>query len=171
MQIKSYKMFKYKKRVENWCANELKHTTPYGGARHEQTILIFPFFPPDNIKPSAGHHREPCGEAYEGRLRATRRQEAADVHGWLQHARQGHIRLPAPLELIKLWLDYGFWYDRLKQTQKYIKVNYTPTTEILSLIMLILKTWKSERNLNFIVSKMLSFISINKFNKDNHVTI
>lgn len=27
-----------------------------------------------------------------------------------------------PLELIKLWLDYGFWYDRMKQTQKYIKV-------------------------------------------------
>ncbi|XP_052234681.1 dynein axonemal heavy chain 2-like isoform X14 [Dreissena polymorpha] len=26
-----------------------------------------------------------------------------------------------PLELIKLWLDYGFWYDREKQTQKYIK--------------------------------------------------
>lgn len=27
-----------------------------------------------------------------------------------------------PLELIKLWLDYGFWYDRQKQTVKYIKV-------------------------------------------------
>nr|XP_022345562.1 dynein heavy chain 2, axonemal-like isoform X2 [Crassostrea virginica] len=26
-----------------------------------------------------------------------------------------------PLELMKLWLDYGFWYDREKQTQKYIK--------------------------------------------------
>ncbi|KAJ8310645.1 hypothetical protein KUTeg_012510 [Tegillarca granosa] len=26
-----------------------------------------------------------------------------------------------PLELIRLWLDYGFWYDRLKQTTKYIK--------------------------------------------------
>ncbi|KAL3846382.1 hypothetical protein ACJMK2_017380 [Sinanodonta woodiana] len=26
-----------------------------------------------------------------------------------------------PLELIRLWLDYGFWYDRMKQTQKYIK--------------------------------------------------
>lgn len=26
-----------------------------------------------------------------------------------------------PLELIRLWLDYGFWYDRLKQTVKYIK--------------------------------------------------
>jgi dynein heavy chain len=28
-----------------------------------------------------------------------------------------------PLELIKLWLDYGFWYDRTKQTVKYIKVS------------------------------------------------
>ncbi|XP_055959532.1 dynein axonemal heavy chain 2-like, partial [Patella vulgata] len=26
-----------------------------------------------------------------------------------------------PLELIRLWLDYGFWYDRQKQTVKYIK--------------------------------------------------
>ena len=27
-----------------------------------------------------------------------------------------------PLELIRLWLDYGFWYDRKKQLVKYIKV-------------------------------------------------
>lgn len=27
-----------------------------------------------------------------------------------------------PLELIRLWLDYGFWYDRSKQTVKNIKV-------------------------------------------------
>jgi dynein heavy chain len=26
-----------------------------------------------------------------------------------------------PLELMKLWMDYSFWYDRLKQTAKYIK--------------------------------------------------
>ncbi|XP_043933259.1 dynein axonemal heavy chain 2 [Protopterus annectens] len=26
-----------------------------------------------------------------------------------------------PLELIRLWVDYGFWYDRQKQTIKYIK--------------------------------------------------
>ena len=27
-----------------------------------------------------------------------------------------------PLELLKQWLDYGFWYDRQKQTIKYVKV-------------------------------------------------
>ncbi|XP_078057018.1 dynein axonemal heavy chain 2 [Mustelus asterias] len=26
-----------------------------------------------------------------------------------------------PLELLRLWIDYGFWYDRLKQTVKHIK--------------------------------------------------
>lgn len=28
-----------------------------------------------------------------------------------------------PLELIKQWIDYGFWYDRQKQTVKQIKVS------------------------------------------------
>lgn len=28
-----------------------------------------------------------------------------------------------PLELIRLWIDYGFWYDRMKQTIKYIRVS------------------------------------------------
>ena len=27
-----------------------------------------------------------------------------------------------PLELLRQWLDYDFWYDRQKQTVKYIKV-------------------------------------------------
>nr|XP_039250408.1 dynein heavy chain 2, axonemal-like [Styela clava] len=29
-----------------------------------------------------------------------------------------------PLELMKLWVDYGFWYDRAKQVSKYIKDMY-----------------------------------------------
>lgn len=27
-----------------------------------------------------------------------------------------------PLELLRLWIDYGFWYDRRKQTKKFVKV-------------------------------------------------
>lgn len=28
-----------------------------------------------------------------------------------------------PLELIRMWIDYGFWYDRGKQIPKYVKVS------------------------------------------------
>lgn len=27
-----------------------------------------------------------------------------------------------PLELLRLWIDYGFWYDRQNQTRKFVKV-------------------------------------------------
>ena len=32
-----------------------------------------------------------------------------------------------PLELIRQWVDYGFWYDRMKQTVKHVKVRYAKT--------------------------------------------
>lgn len=31
-----------------------------------------------------------------------------------------------PLELIRLWIDYGFWYDRMKQSIKHIRVSAPP---------------------------------------------
>lgn len=37
-----------------------------------------------------------------------------------------------PLELIRLWLDYGFWYDRSKQTVKNIKVREEKVFESIS---------------------------------------
>ena len=42
-----------------------------------------------------------------------------------------------PLELIKLWLDYGFWYDRQKQLVKYVKVqrNHNNQQQIVLFIL------------------------------------
>ena len=39
-----------------------------------------------------------------------------------------------PLELIRLWLDYGFWYDRQKQTVKYIKVSQIAVSRDIDLV-------------------------------------
>ena len=39
-----------------------------------------------------------------------------------------------PLELLRQWLDYGFWYDRQKQTIKEVKVR-VPLLRFLSLCM------------------------------------
>lgn len=30
-----------------------------------------------------------------------------------------------PLELLRLWIDYGFWFDHQKQTKKFVKVRKT----------------------------------------------
>ena len=45
-----------------------------------------------------------------------------------------------PLELIRQWIDYGFWFDRQKQTMKYIKVivfRILPNSECYSLASLV----------------------------------
>jgi len=39
-----------------------------------------------------------------------------------------------PLELIRLWLDYGFWYDRVRQTVRYIRVSFDFTCPTASAV-------------------------------------
>lgn len=36
-----------------------------------------------------------------------------------------------PLELLRLWIDYSFWYDRQKQNLKSVKVNESGSRELL----------------------------------------
>lgn len=62
-----------------------------------------------------------------------------------------------PLELIKLWIDYGFWYDRLKQTAKQIKV-YTSsiTIDYITLMELVF----CESSLFIIMVILLTFVDI-----------
>ena len=56
-------------------------------------MLVYVCVVADVIGASAGHHREPRGEAHEGRVRAGGRQEDGLLHGRLQHASQGRLRL------------------------------------------------------------------------------
>lgn len=46
-----------------------------------------------------------------------------------------------PLELLRQWMDYGFWYDREKQTRKYVEVLFV--CRILRIVPLISKIYRT----------------------------
>ena len=62
-------------------------------ARAANWVLYVCALATDFIKQHSRHHREPRGETHERCLRSGRREEDADVHGRLQHAGEGRVRL------------------------------------------------------------------------------
>lgn len=74
-----------------------------------------------------------------------------------------------PLELIRQWVDYGFWYDKRKQCPKYVKnmllvcamtlydgVNHSISNRIMSCFSVLYITSPEENDVNKIYKTILS---------------
>jgi len=61
--------------------------------------------------------------ADQGRLRAGRRQKMLTFMDDFNMPSKDVYGSQPPLELIRLWLDYGFSYDHVRQTVRYIRVS------------------------------------------------
>lgn len=69
-------------------------------------------------------------EAIEGRIEKRTKNSYAPPAGKFMITFLDDLNMPAkemygsqpPLELLRQWVDYGFWYDRQKQWRKYIQV-------------------------------------------------
>lgn len=61
-----------------------------------------------------------------------------------------------PLELIRLWNDYGYWYDRAKQWRKNVKVPELVTRSTIDLQ--ILTAGKASETLPMNIQLLISYI-------------
>jgi dynein heavy chain len=84
-----------------------------------------------NINMSAQTSSLNLQDAIESRLEKRTKGVFAPVGGKLLITFLDDMNMPAketygsqpPLELLRQWLDYHFWYDRHKQTKKYVIVS------------------------------------------------
>ncbi|KAJ8964946.1 hypothetical protein NQ314_004501 [Rhamnusium bicolor] len=82
-----------------------------------------------NINMSAQTTSQNIQDAIESRLEKRTKGHYAPSGGKQMITFLDDLNMPAketygsqpPLELLRQWMDYGFWYDRLKQTRKYVE--------------------------------------------------
>lgn len=89
-----------------------------------------------NINMSAQTSSLNLQDAIESRLEKRTKGVYAPIGNKMLVAFLDDLNMPAketygsqpPLELLRQWLDYNFWYDRQKQTKKYVIVSIFSTT-------------------------------------------
>ncbi|XP_048524356.1 dynein axonemal heavy chain 2 [Dendroctonus ponderosae] len=82
-----------------------------------------------NVNMSAQTSSANLQDAIEGRLEKRTKGHYAPSGGKTMVAFLDDLNMPAketygsqpPLELLRQWMDYGFWYDREKQARKYVE--------------------------------------------------
>lgn len=83
-----------------------------------------------NVNMSAQTSSQNVQDAIESRVEKRTKTVFVPPAGKSMVAFMDDLNMPAketygsqpPLELLRQWMDYGFWYDRLKQTRIYVQV-------------------------------------------------
>ncbi len=99
-------------------------------ALHERNLKCFDHCEHNNIFPILQTSSNNVQDIIESRVEKRTKGVYVPIGGKKLLTFMDDFNMPAkdtfgsqpPLELMRLWLDYSFWYDRLKQTVKYIKV-------------------------------------------------
>ncbi|KAG5894356.1 hypothetical protein JTB14_031917 [Gonioctena quinquepunctata] len=130
-----------------------------------------------NINMSAQTSSQNVQDAVESRVEKRTKGKYAPTGGKIMIVFLNDLNMPTkdtygsqpPLELLRLWIDHGFWFDRQKQTRKYMQNlhllasmgppgggRYVITDRLLSRFNVINITFPEDETLSIIFGSMLS---------------